>query len=337
MSLVNSSESGQAVNEPSASQAPQKRSGNKSGVATIVIASLVVVALAGAGVWYFLFRGGSDQDERAAYEKIVRYQNENQLDSLADALEAYFDAYTADASHYAQLKDVRDKFFTERADWQAAQGLKSVDAVRQFLDIHPDGIYLKQARHMMDSLSYVAATEADTREAYEQYLDQFPDGAYLKQVREMMEDLDDVELTVEEKTSVLETVSTHFDALAENNREGVAATLAETINSYIGKSDPEMEDIYAYMQHMHSKSRTIVFLVKNPLVTKLDAGGRIVYNVQFTLDEETYTRSAHHAKAATDAAEGAEDAPKPEEVKHLSGVAVLNSNMRIVSLVLRQD
>lgn len=342
MSLVKCPECGQDISDKAASCPHcgcKQKTSSKSATATIVILSLVIVALAGAGVWYLFLRGGGDSDERAAYERIVRLQNENQLDSLADALEDYFDIYDSDASHYLQLKDLREKFFTERADWQAAQGIMSVDAIRHFLDVHPDGVYLKQANHLMDSLSFCAASEADTRDAYEQYLAQFPEGAYLKEARELMEDLDNVAITVEEKAAVQEAVSAHFDALATNDRAGVAATLAETINSYLGKNAPEMEDIYAYMRSMHSTSRAIVFLVKNPVVTKMEMTGSVLYNVQFVLDEETYSRAARPARTEGDATAGGDadaEGPKPEDVKHFTGVAVLNENKRIVSLVLRQ-
>lgn len=297
---------------------------------TIVVISLVIAALAGAAVWFLFFRGGSDADERTVYEKIIRFENERNLDSLNVALNDYFDTYTPDAFHYSQLKDLHDRFFNERADWQTAEEILSVESVRHFLDEHPDGFYLACARLKLDSLSFAHAVEEDTYEAYEQYINQFAQGKYVSEARKKMNGLENVALTVEENTAVNETLTAHFNALADNDQDAISATLASHINSYIGKTDPELEDIYAYMQNMHSTSRMIVFLVKNVMVTKVEAAGRNLFNVQFALDEETYTR-AHSEKS-----EEAGDAPTPTEVKHFSGTAILNEDMKITSLVLRK-
>lgn len=300
---------------------------------TIAVISLIIVALACVAVWFLFFRGGSDADERTVYDNIMRYERERNLDSLDVALNDYFDTYNSDAFHYSQLKGLHDRFFTERSDWQEAQDAMSMEAVRHFLDVHPDGYYLSTARQTLDSLSFAIAVEADTYEAYEQYIAQFSQGKYVKEARKKMNELENVELTVEEKTAVTETLSAHFNALADNDQDAITATLASQINSYIGKNDPELEDIYAYMQKMHSSSRMIVFLVKNVVVTKVEAAGRNLYNVQFALDEETYTRN--HSSEQTEKSEGAE-APTPTEIKSFSGTAILNEGMKITSLVLRK-
>jgi len=322
--------------------ASQTKPAKGRAVGTIIGVTIVIVALASAGAWYLFFRGGDDSDERAAYERIIRFQNEQQLDSLGEALDDYFDIYTSDAFHYSQLKDLHDRFFTERADWNAADKLQSVNAVRNFIDAHPDGVYRKQADRKLDSLSYVMACQADTRDAFEHYIDQFPNGIYANEARKQITELDNVEITVEEKTSVRQTLDAHFNALAENDRDAVAATLAEHVNSYIGKTDPELEDILTYMRTMHYSPRTIVFLVKNLNVTKIDLADRTLYNARFSLDEETYTRSAsvhHELKPDNDHGSAEDDskadAPKPNEVKHFAGAAVMDKNMKITSLVLR--
>lgn len=327
----------QQNSQPSANAANAGKPAPRRAIGTIVTVSLLIVALAAAGAWYLFFRGGTDEDERLAYEAIMRYQNEKKLDSLGVALDEYLDTYNSDAYHFSQIKELNDRYSTERADWNAAEGIMSIEAIRHFVDLHPDGFYLPLAHQKMDSLSYMAAKAVDTREAYEQYINQFSQGKYVAEARAKMEDLDNVEITVDEKLSATETLKTHFNALADNNRGAITATLAEQINSYIGKAAPELEDIYAYMQSMHSHSRTIVFLVKNAEVTKVNVAGKSMYNVQFLLDEETYTHEAH-AVLDTEAgtSEEAEDGPKPTSTKHFTGAAVLNEAMKITSLVLKQ-
>lgn len=310
-------------------------SGKKRAVLTIVLISMLIVALAGWAAWYLFFQGGTDEDERAAYDSIMRYENQHQLDSLGAALDDYFDTYNSDAYHYSQLKDLHDRFFTEKADWQAIEGTLSLETVQHFMDVHPDGFYLKDANQMLDSLSYLAACDVNTREAYDHYLSQFSQGKYVAEVRKLMVELDNKELSAEENTAIKEVLTAHFEALGDDDKEGVAATLASEISSYIGKANPELEDIYTYMSHMHSSGRSIVFNVTKSIVTKIEAAGRNLYNVQFALDEEVYTHG-HHAALDTETGnpeEKGEDAPA--EVKHFKGAAVLNESMKITSLVLR--
>lgn len=320
-----------APQQPAPSPQAKKRAGS-----TIAIVAVVILLLAGVAAWFLFFRGGSDDDERRAYDNIMRYENAHQLDSLGEALNDYFDTYNADAFHYSQLKDLHDRFFTERADWQAAEGLMSLDAFRHFLDVHPDGFYRSRANQKLDSLCYLEARHANTREAYEHYLDQFAQGKYAAEARKQMTDLDNVDLTIEEKASVRETLNTHFDALADNDKGSISATLAEEISSYIGKSNPELEDIYAYMTNMHVAGRTIIFNVKNMDIKKINAAGRNIYNVQFALEEEIFT-GKHHSGLDTEAGDPSEaDKPTASDVKQFKGTAVLNEAMKITSLVLRQ-
>ena len=303
---------------------------------TIIIVSLVILALAGTAVWYLFLRGGSDMDERTAYDNIIRYENTHQLDSLGEALNDYFDTYNSDAFHYSQLKDLHDRFFTERDDWQATENNMSLETVRQFLGVHPDGFYLIAATQKLDSLSYVDACTTNTREAYEHYLDQFSQGKFVAEARKQISELDNEEITIEEKTAVKETLTTHFDALGDNDKGTIASTLASEINSYIGKANPELEDIYAYMSNMHASGRMIVFNVKNANITKVKAGDRNLYNVQFSLEEETYARGSHPTLDTESGNPAEGEKPADSDVKTFSGTAVLNENMKITSLVLRK-
>ena len=149
-------------------------------VGTIIAVLLVILALGGAAAWYLFFRGGTDADERIVYDRIVRYQNLHELDSLSDALEEYFDTYNSDAFHYSQLKDLSDRFFTERADWQAASASLSSQTVRHFIDAHPDGFYKVDAEQKLDSLVFAEALSANTREAFDLYISQYPQGKYVE-------------------------------------------------------------------------------------------------------------------------------------------------------------
>ncbi len=321
----------QQLSQANSTPAPQPKKGQAG--ATIAIISAVIIALAGAAVWYLFFRGGGDEEERLMYENIIRYEQEDKLDSLEEALDDYFDTYNSDAYHYTQLKDLNERFMTERADWQAAANLVSADAVHHFLDQHPDGFFRNIANSKLDTLSFAEAAKEDTKDSYERYISQYPDGLFVKLAESKISDLDHKELSAEEKADVKSVLINHFDALADNDKVAISMTLSHKISSYIGKNDATDQDIYDYMDHIHQSGRNIVFSVKNVQVTKVDAGGKSVYNVQFALEEATYSGSP----VAVSEEEGAEAAaPAPTSVKNFTGTAVINETLKITSLVLKQ-
>ena len=314
---------------PSAPQSPRRA------VGTIVAVLCVIVALAAAGGWYLFYQGDDvDTEESVLYENIVRYQNTQQLDSLSMALRSYFDTYEAEAPHYSELQSLRQRFFTEETDWQNAVQQPTCQSVRHFLDLHPDGFFLNKATAMFDSLSYQQACSVNTREAYDHYLSQFPQGTYIAQARRQLSSLDKAELTPGEEATATEVLTSHFDALASNDRTLLSATLADEINTYIGKANPEMEEIYAYMARVHASHRSLMFHVKNPQVTKLKVAGRNLFNIKFTL-EESVPSTKPSATSSTESGMAADESEPAVEVKQFSGAAVLNEDMRITSLVLR--
>lgn len=313
---------------------PTTSSAQRRAFGTVAIVSIVIVVLALWAGWYIFSRGGNDADERKVYETIMGYERHHQLDLLEEALDDYLDTYNADAYHYSQLKALSDRFQSERADWLSLAEPTSVDAVLQFIDAHPDGFYRAEADHMLDSLSFAAAEEENTREAYEHYMEQFSAGAYLAKAQKNIEAIDHRNLSDEETAAVKAVLRKHFEAMGDNNRAALLGTLAASINSYIGKADPTEEDILAYMSHIHASGRVLVFTVANPQVTKVEAADQLVYNVQFVLKEAVYSHSLSADPEADEAGDGVK--PEPLETKSFTGAAVLNESMRITSLVLKQ-
>lgn len=306
-------------------------------VRTIVAVSLVILALGGVATWYLFFRGGDDADERVVYDRIIRYQNLHQYDLMGKALEEYIDTYNPDAFHYSQLKNLNDRFFTERADWKAAAASLSASAIRRFIDAHPDGFYIADAEQQLDSLLYAQALAANTREAFELYISQSPQGCYVEEARTNIEALNNVEVTPEEFAAAHQVMEAHFNALGNNDRAALVSTLAAQVHNYIGKANPEIEDIYDYMQGVHATRRNLLFLVRNDSVKKVAVGDKSLYSMQFLLDEETYSSDDYPTlDPEFSTTEETDDAPKPTSVKHFKGAAVLDEDMKITSLVLRR-
>lgn len=178
------------VNKNELSPVKEPISGGKGrAVATIVVMAAVVVVLAVAGVKNIFFGDGEDADEIRAYEDIMRYEREHQLDSLHEALGQYFDLYNVDAFHFSQLKALNDEFAGEYDEWRTVERHLSLDGVRCFLDHYPDGRFREIAERCEDSLYYAWACGEGSAEAVELYLKYFVDGEYVEEAERRLEEL----------------------------------------------------------------------------------------------------------------------------------------------------
>jgi len=330
--------------EPQMEKPARGKAEKKKPVATIVVVSLVIVALLGAAIWYLfpqiksVIDPTTPNEELASYRKIERYMNEGMLDSLEFALEEYLDEYDEDTfegrefkERFRHVEEINNAFTSERNDWNAALGVSSVDAFNQFLDNHPDGFYRVIANETLDSVAFNAALSENTKEALERYMDTYPNGKYISKAQDKIAALEKVDISEDEKHNAVNAVSQHFEALANNNRASISLTLADEINSYLGKTTPTLEDIYDYMSRMHSQSRNIRFELTGATVKKEVTGLGSIYNVHFALVESNAKPKTSDDEEETGDVDLDEVDP---DAKHFSGTATLNQYMKITTLIL---
>jgi hypothetical protein len=77
----------------------------------------------------------------------------------------------------------------DKEDWQAAEEANTVAAFEEYLQEHPDGKYVTEAREGLDELHWHEAEGTNTVEAFEEYLEEHPDGKYVTEAREGLEEL----------------------------------------------------------------------------------------------------------------------------------------------------
>lgn len=139
-----------------------EKNGAGQAVTTIVVMVCVIAALASAATWFLFFNTGGNMEETSLYDNIKRYESEQMLDSLKEAMNEYLDTYNPDAFHYSEVKGLRDQLMGEETDWMDAEKAMTIDALRTFLMIHPDGFYRDRANVCMDSLLAQEAAEEES-------------------------------------------------------------------------------------------------------------------------------------------------------------------------------
>lgn len=134
--------------------------GKLTAIATIIIVSCAIAALASAAVWFLFFKTGGNSDEQRLYDDIKRFEAEHNLDSLKESIGNYLDLYNPDAFHYSEVKSLRDDIVTEETDWMDAESSMTIDVLRLFLKAHPNGFFHSRANSCIDSLLAVEAVRA---------------------------------------------------------------------------------------------------------------------------------------------------------------------------------
>lgn len=78
----------------------------------------------------------------------------------------------------------------DQTAWERAVGADDDAAYTAYVDAHPEGAHVEDARTRIDALRWRAATAADDKAAYAAYLEAGPDGAHIAEARDRIAALD---------------------------------------------------------------------------------------------------------------------------------------------------
>ena len=285
-----------------------------SGVA--VLSALII-----GGVIYVVMSltRGTELPEMDAWSRVGHFQASGEIDSMEVALNDYLWTFS-DGRYSEEARTLRDRLNRERDAWEKiVNGDCTLKAVDEYIYAHPDGFFHDQALWLLDSLEFLDAKEKNTEEALMNYLEQRHDGRFVKEAQELLKAVGKVDASEEETKQASAVVQKHFTAMQEGS-ETIVTTMADNISSYIGKPNPTVSDVLAYMAHFLKGNDTKVFSLSDFNVKKMMQGGDPSYSVQFSLKETI----------------NPEDSTEME-VKNLKGTAILNAAMLMTSLVLEKQ
>lgn len=283
------------------------------------LALVAVILIVGIIYLCLCLTRGTELPETAAWARVGQFQASNDVDSIEKALDDYLWTYS-DGRYAEDARTLRNRLRSEREEWEKVMNSDfTLERVDEYIYAHPDGFFHYQALMALDSLTFLKACEDNTESAIMGYLDQYPDGRFVERARQQLKNVGKQEVSQAEKTAAADMISKHFAAMQDNSQT-IVTTIADNLSSYIGKPTPTVEDVLAYMAHFHKGSDTKLLEASNYEVEKMMSIDGPMYSVQFKLKETI----------------NAEDTAKVE-VKHLTGIATLDVNMLITSLVLKRD
>ena len=285
----------------------------------VAAAGVVVI---GVAVWLVLsFTRGTELPEMDAWSRVGHFQSTNELDSMQQALDDYLWTY-GDGRYADDARMLRERLNRERQEWETLSTSQDlpIEQLENYLDANLEGFFRRDALLLLDSVAYVAALEVGTEESLLRYMEQYADSRFVEKARNALKNVGDTEASAAECDSVTNAITTHFAAM-QNNSPTIVSTMSENISSYIGKPNPTIEDILAYMSHFHRGNTKKVLATSDFAVKKMQntIDELPLFSVSFQL-VETFNP---------------DDSTKME-VKRLQGTAIVDNEWKIASLVLEQ-
>ncbi len=250
---------------------------------TALILSIIlgVVVIAGGITTFFLLKSNAtEKDMEEAYSAL-------QADTNPDDYQMFLDTYP-DSPYAQEVKERMNRLQTEKDAWVAISLSSSKNDFIQFMNRFPNSEYDALCRNKIDSLDWVDAKNVNTPDAIQRYIDEHPDGQYIEDAKTLAGNIETLTVKPEERSMIASICNTFFTALGANDQSGVCSVISPEMTSFLSTQNATKADVITAMERMHPETITAMnFTVNNDyVITKKDAGnGQYAYNVVYSVDQ----------------------------------------------------
>lgn len=267
-----------------ADKAEGKKNGaepKKKSYTTLVICFVAVLALCGAFA-YFYNDKVKQNEENKFYERAM-------LSSNPLELQEYLNQYRGiNPEHTDSINAHLSRLMQMDTDWSNAIVSGTRDAIEEYLRQHPDSPHKAEAMNKIDSIDFIVAKKSNSLEAYQEYLERHPDGKYADEAKNELDGIKMKEVQPEEVQMVRGLFKRFFQSVNSRNEDGMLATVAEHLTSFLGKSDAGKSDVVTFLQRIYKSDITNMnwHILDDFNVDKKDLGnGDCEYTVKFSAEQ----------------------------------------------------
>ncbi len=210
-----------------------------------------------------------------------------QADTNPDDYQMFLDTYP-DSPYAQEVKERMNRLQTEKDAWVAISLSSSKNDFIQFMNRFPNSEYDALCRNKIDSLDWVDAKNVNTPDAIQRYIDEHPDGQYIEDAKTLAGNIETLTVKPEERSMIASICNTFFTALGANDQSGVCSVISPEMTSFLSTQNATKADVITAMERMHPETITAMnFTVNNDyVITKKDAGnGQYAYNVVYSVDQ----------------------------------------------------
>lgn len=141
-------------------------------------------------------------------------------------------------------------------------------------------------------------------EALKAYIDTHPDGEHIAEARQMADELESQEVSAADKQMIATLFTTFFNSISSGDEETLASTLAPMMKSFLHKENATKNDAVTYMRKLHSSQpdlKKITMRANNDWKinkVRIDESA-FEYNVDFSADQHIECTSPDNSSLTT--------------------------------------
>lgn len=234
--------------EPRNEPEPEKEKKKKASKTTLIIS--IVIALLVCGVCFYMYKQAQDQREMEEY-KIAMKSNEPLI------LQQYIDTFreSAPKEHLDSIQARMEAIKSNDEDWENALKSNTKDALKEYLNNHPNSAHRATALNKIDSIDWAQTSSLKTEEAFKAYMTEHPDGAHYAEAEDAIRKLKVNEVTDTERSTVANVLHNFFVSI--NSRD--AATLVTSVSegmTLLDKQNASEADVLEMMNKQYKDGVT---------------------------------------------------------------------------------
>ncbi len=204
-----------------------------------------LIALVVCGVFSYYYLDAKNANELEAYQFAMQSQDsdvlQNYLDNFKDAKQAHIDSVQMRLSLIRQGNQ----------EWQNVIVSGSKAELEAYLEKYPNTSHKIEIIHRIDSIDWVQALAQNTSEALRHYLDRHPDGEHVDDADIAQRQLDASTVKPEERTAIIKLLRRFFQSINSKSETDLRETVSGSLSSFLGKVDATPEDVVTYMNKIY--------------------------------------------------------------------------------------
>ncbi len=183
----------------------------------VVVVLVIIAAAGGGGFYYYMNKLHEDQVAQAYNALQTSFDTADYERFLSDYPDSPFNADVK--SRLETLKNISAK-------WSETVMSASKDDFVRFLADYPNSAFDEACKSKIDSFDWADANAENTALSYQKYIDEHPQGRYVAEAKAGKDNIDRMTVSYPDKSAVRSLVAMYLTALTANDTETLSQTTA---------------------------------------------------------------------------------------------------------------
>ncbi len=228
---------------------------------------------------FYYYTTTKRENERKEFESVIRSNDiktmQAFLDKNIDAPQEYRDTIM---TLLAELNEAAK-------EWHETLAAQSSPAFQRYLAKYPKSIYKTEALRLIDSIDWVSAYNAKTPEALKSYIEGHPNGSYLDKAEEIIRQINTSIVRQEEHEMINLLFTTFFQSINSKNETRLLTTVNNMLYTFLGKHNATKTDVVSFMNKLWKEDiiKLSWYAKEDYKISKKEVGyGKYEFSVQFS-------------------------------------------------------